>query len=100
MGSSTVRDTLALPVDWQGNLLGGVDPVSSRNSLYALRLVNTRANLLRAGEVLDTAALDKYTFTRDVFLNLRSQGVHDNDGSLGNGDDGGLSDGRLPDEPY
>ena len=100
MGSSTVRDTLALPVDWQGNLLGGVDPVSSRNSLYALRLVNTRANLLRAGEVLDTAALDKYTFTRDVFLNLRSQGMHDNDGSLGDGDDGGLSDGRLPDEPY
>ena len=99
MGSSTVRDTLALPVDWQGNLLGAVDPVSSRNSLYALRLVNTRANLLRASEVLDTAALDKYTFTRDVFLNLRSQGMHTDDGSLDN-DDGGLSDGRLPDEPY
>ncbi len=95
LGSSTVRDTLALPVDWQGNLLTGVDPVSSRNSLYALRLVNTRANLLRASEVLDTAALDKYTFTRDVFLNLRSQGMDAGDGSL---DDG--NDGRLPDEPY
>ena len=95
MGSSTVRDTLALPVDWQGNLLSTVDPVSSRNSLYALRLVNTRANLLRASEVLDTAALDKYTFTRDVFLNLRSQGMNADDGSL---DDG--NDGRLPDEPY
>ncbi len=99
LGPSTVRDTLALPVDWQGNLLSTVDPVSSRNSLYALRLVNTRANLLRASEVLDTAALDKYTFTRDVFLNLRSQGMHTDDGSLDN-DDGGLSDGRLPDEPY
>ncbi len=95
LGSSTVRDTLALPVDWQGNLLTGVDPVSSRNSLYALRLVNTRANLLRASEVLDTAALDKYTFTRDVFLNLRSQGMNADDGSLDNGNDG-----RLPDEPY
>ena len=95
LGSSTVRDTLALPVDWQGNLLTGVDPVSSRNSLYALRLVNTSANLLRASEVLDTAALDKYTFTRDVFLNLRSQGMNADDGSL---DDG--NDGRLPDEPY
>ena len=95
LGSSTVRDTLALPVDWQGNLLGAVDPVSSRNSLYALRLVNTRANLLRASEVLDTAALDKYTFTRDVFLNLRSQGMNADDGSLDNGNDG-----RLPDEPY
>ena len=95
LGSSTVRDTLALPVDAQGNLLGSVDPVSSRNSLYALRLVNTRANLLRASEVLDTAALDKYTFTRDVFLNLRSQGMNADDGSLDNGNDG-----RLPDEPY
>lgn len=95
LGPSTVRDTLALPVDWQGNLLSTVDPVSSRNSLYALRLVNTRANLLRASEVLDTAALDKYTFTRDVFLNLRSQGMDAGDGSL---DDG--NDGRLPDEPY
>ena len=101
LGSSTVRDTLALPVDWQGNPLDGVTPVATRNSLLGLRLVNTRANLLRASEVLDTAALDKYTFTRDVFLNLRSQGADAGDGSLDGGDgDGGLSDGRLPDEPY
>ena len=100
LGSSTVRDTLALPVDAQGNLLSTVYPVTTRNSLLGLRLVNTRANLLRASEVLDTAALDKYTFTRDVFLNLRSQGMDAGDGSLGDGDDGGLQDGRLPDEPY
>ena len=99
LGPSTVRDTLALPVDAQGNLLGSVDPVSSRNSLYALRLVNTRANLLRASEVLDSAALDKYSFTRDVYLNLRRQGMDAGDGSL-DGDDGGLQDGRLLDEPY
>ena len=100
LGPSTVRDTLALPVDAQGNLLSTVYPVTTRNSLLGLRLVNTRANLLRASEVLDTAALDKYTFTRDVFLNLRSQGMDAGDGSLGDGDDGGLQDGRLPDEPY
>lgn len=100
LGPSTVRDTLALPVDAQGNLLSTVYPVTTRNSLLGLRLVNTRANLLRASEVLDTAALDKYTFTRDVFLNLRSQGLDAGDGSLADGDDGGLQDGRLPDEPY
>ena len=99
LGPSTVRDTLALPVDAQGNLLSTVYPVTTRNSLLGLRLVNTRANLLRASEVLDTAALDKYTFTRDVFLNLRSQGLDAGDGSLADGDDGGLQDGRLPDEP-
>ena len=48
LGPSTVRDTLALPVDMKGNVVSYVDPVSARNSLYALRIVDTRANLLRA----------------------------------------------------
>ena len=71
LGPSTVRDTLALPVDLRGNLLREVTPVSARNSLYALRIVDTRANLLRAESVLDDAALDKYSFTRDVYMQLR-----------------------------
>lgn len=73
LGPSTVRDTAALPVDSYGNLLTHVDPVSARNSLYALRIVDTRARLLGAGSVLESAALDKYTFTRDAFLQYRSQ---------------------------
>ena len=73
LGPSTVRDTLALPVDWKGNLLRETSPVSVRNSLYGLRLVDARANLLRASTVLDTAALDKYSFTRDVYMNVRTQ---------------------------
>jgi len=81
LGPSTVRDTLALPVDWRGNLLREVTPVSTRNSLYALRIVDTRANLLRAENVLDDAALDKYSFTRDVYMQLRS-GARNGDGSL------------------
>ena len=36
-----------------------------------LRVVDTRANLLRAGAVIDSAALDKYSFTRDVFMQVR-----------------------------
>lgn len=73
LGPSTVRDTVALPVDWQAGIVGGVTPVATRNSLYALRIVDTRASLLRAGNVLDAAALDKYSFTRDVFLQIRQQ---------------------------
>jgi len=96
LGPSTVRDTLALPVDWQGNPLAHVESVPVRNSLYALRAVDARANLLRAGEVLDGAALDKYSFTRDVFLQVRQQRTEDAAGRGGqpNGDDG-----RLPPEP-
>ncbi len=99
LGPSTVRDTLALPVDWKGNVVSYVDPVSARNSLYALRAVDVRANLLRAGSVLDSAALDKYSFTRDVFLQVRSQQLA---GTASNGDDKderNANDGVLPEEP-
>ena len=98
LGPSTVRDTLALPVDSQGNLLKGVDDIPSRNSLYALRLVDTRANFLRAGEVLEGAALDKYSFSRDVFLRVRGlrSGI-DRDMDRSAADD--ASDGSLPPEP-
>lgn len=97
LGPSTVRDTLALPVDMKGNVVSYVDPVSARNSLYALRAVEVRSNLLRAGAVLDSAALDKYSFTRDVFLQVRSQvgEMHSADGK----DDGNSNDGVLPEEP-
>lgn len=97
LGPSTVRDTFALPVDMKGNVVSYVDPVSARNALYGLRAVEVRSNLLRAGSVLDSAALDKYSFTRDVFLQVRSQA-----GELQNldaNDDGKSSDGVLPEEP-
>jgi phospholipid-binding lipoprotein MlaA len=70
-GPSTLRDSLAFPVDAQGNLVGRVDDVALRNSLITLRLVDRRASLLRAGELLDAAALDKYSFTRDAYLQRR-----------------------------
>ena len=97
LGPSTVRDTFALPVDMKGNVVSYVDPVSARNSLYALRAVDTRANLLRASSVLDSAALDKYSFTRDVYLQVRS---HAGEAQSADGDDdGGASNGVLPEEP-
>jgi phospholipid-binding lipoprotein MlaA len=55
----------------------GMNHVPSRNSLYALRVVETRANLLRAGTMLDQAALDKYSFTRDAYLQRRDSQVRD-----------------------
>lgn len=95
LGPSTIRDTAALPIDASGNILSTVDPVSARNSLYALRVVDARANLLRASNVLSSAALDKYSFTRDVYLQVRR-------GETGRfpRDDAALPrDGSLPEEP-
>ena len=98
-GPSTVRDTLALPLDSQGNLISHVDSNVTRNSLYTLGVVNARTNLLRASAVLDTAALDKYSFMRDVYLDIRRQDsappLRKNSKLVP-----GVDDGSLPDEPY
>ena len=94
LGPSTVRDTVSLPLVWNLDVLSQVDNIASRNVLTALRVVDTRASLLRAGAVLDQAALDPYTFQRDVFLQLRdNQGARGGDEGL---DDGG---GVLPELP-
>lgn len=89
LGPSTLRDTIALPLVWSADLLPQVDSVAARNVLYGLRIVETRANLLRVGAVLDQAALDPYSFQRDVFLQLRdNERVREEDGGIGADDDG------------
>lgn len=89
LGPSTLRDMAGLPLDTWGNLARQIHPVATRNSLYGLRFVDRRASLLGATAIRDTAALDPYTFTRDLYLDLRNQkaGQHE----LGD-------DGRLPEE--
>lgn len=77
LGPSTVRDAAVLPIDSQGDLLGAVNTIPVRNSMYVLRVVDLRSNFLRASQLLGDAALDKYSFTRDVFLQRRTNEVHD-----------------------
>ena len=94
LGPSTVRDSAALPVDFYGSPIGHVSDVAVRNSLYVLRTVNTRTNLLGVTSVLDYAALDKYAFTRDAYLQMRAQQA----GQELPLDDGDDDAGRLPSE--
>lgn len=75
MGPSTLRDTVGMSLESSGDLLSGMNHIPSRNSLYALRIVEARANLLRAGSLLDQAALDKYSFTRDAYLQRRESQI-------------------------
>ena len=70
-GPSSVRDSLALPVDWQASPAVVFDDGRKKVVITALNLVNTRANFLRAGEMLEGIALDKYTFYRDAYLQRR-----------------------------
>jgi len=77
LGPSTVRDTAALPIDFQGNLVSQVEHVPTRNSATALKLVNLRSQLLQTTDMLEQVALDPYTFTRDAFLQRRRSAVYD-----------------------
>jgi len=77
LGSSTLRDTVAKPLDFYGDPLSHVDDIPWRNSLTVLRVVDTRSQYLRASRLLGDAALDKYSFTRDAFLQRRRSQVYD-----------------------
>ncbi|MGH6639525.1 MAG: MlaA family lipoprotein [Polaromonas sp.] len=77
LGSSTVRDTVGTLVDAQGDLVSRTDNVPVRNSLFGLRAVNMRANLLGVGDVLEQAALDKYSFAREIYLQRRRSLIRD-----------------------
>jgi phospholipid-binding lipoprotein MlaA len=84
-GPSSVRESFALPLD------KGVSPAlliknddAARWGLSGLQIINVRAGLLGASRVLDDAALDKYSFIRDAYLQRRRSLVYD---------------GEPPDEP-
>jgi phospholipid-binding lipoprotein MlaA len=71
-GPSNVRDTFGTAVDLETDYLFRMLPnVALRNSLTALRVVNARNNYYEAGDLLEGAALDKYTFTRDAYIQRR-----------------------------
>lgn len=78
-GPSTLRDTVALPIDRRFDLVSFVDPYNARYTLYTLRVVSQRSSLLRAGAVLDEASLDKYSFVRDAHLQRRRAEIYQPD---------------------
>jgi len=79
VGPRTVRDTGGLIVDIY------TDPpwytinksVATRNSLVALRFIDVRASLLPSDKVVDEAALDKYAYVRDAYLQRRRNQIFD-----------------------
>jgi len=83
LGPSTLRDTVALPVEREGDIVHHITPASDRNALYVLRAVDVRSNLLRLGGVIEGAALDKYSFTRDAYLQKRRAEIMDSTDSDG-----------------
>jgi phospholipid-binding lipoprotein MlaA len=79
LGSSTLRDSLALPLDFAGDPWAYKYPVRQRNEGIVLRIVDKRASLLDASKLLEEAALDRYEFVRDAYLQRRESRIRDDD---------------------
>ncbi|MES2934883.1 MAG: VacJ family lipoprotein [Pseudomonadota bacterium] len=84
-GSFTMRDALVFPVDYKADLWGYTTPVDLRYAGSVLRLVDKRAAVLDATNLLDQAALDKYEFVRDGFMQRRAGQIEDGNGPKSKG---------------
>jgi phospholipid-binding lipoprotein MlaA len=79
LGPSTLRDTPAIAVDWQTDLRNQLDiGTTTRVALGVLTIVDRRASLLSADEMLDSA-FDRYAFIRNAWLQRREYLVRDGD---------------------
>jgi phospholipid-binding lipoprotein MlaA len=77
LGSSSVRDGTALILDWGLDPVAVHDPKGVRWFMIGTRAISKRADLLDASRILEEAALDKYVFQRDAYLQRRRNLVHD-----------------------
>lgn len=78
LGPSSVRDAVGrVPDAYVDPANAAGDDARARNALFAIETIDLRARLLDAGRLLEAAALDKYRFTRDAYLQRRRNLVHD-----------------------
>lgn len=75
LGPKTARDTLGTVVDQVGDPVSRMDHVPTRNVTLGVRLVDRRAQLLPADKIIEEAALDKYSYVRDAYLQNRRSAV-------------------------
>ena len=77
LGPSSFRDALGRWADSYTDVVWREDHIRTRNQFVALRAVDTRSRLLATEKVLETAAIDEYSFVRDAYLQRRRNLVFD-----------------------
>ena len=77
IGPRTTRDTFGWAVDTYADPVPHLNDVALRNSLTGVRLVDHRASLLPTDKVVEEAALDKYAYVRDAYLQRRRNQIYD-----------------------
>lgn len=76
-GPSTVRDTVALPADQYFSAARLFREPADANAVRVLTVVNKRALVLGASNLLGDVSFDKYAFVRDAFLQRRQNLIYD-----------------------
>jgi len=77
LGSSTLRDSGGLVFDTYLDPILRHKPIAARNLMTVTRATGRRADLLDASRILEEAALDKYVFQRDAYLQRRRNLIYD-----------------------
>jgi phospholipid-binding lipoprotein MlaA len=76
-GPTTVRDGAGWVTRIAVGPVGFIPDVPARNTLYGAGAVDLRAQLAGASQFVDTAALDRYLFIRNAYLQRRRYLVYD-----------------------
>jgi len=78
LGPSTVRDAIGIyGAEPYLDINFYIDNIRVRNTILGTRIVNQRAELLQTDDLISGAALDKYRFIRDGYLQRRRSLVYD-----------------------
>lgn len=77
LGPTTVRDGTGLLVRLSVGPISYIHNVRLRNGVYVMNAVDLRAQALGAGAMVETAALDRYLFIRNAYLQRRRFLVYD-----------------------
>jgi phospholipid-binding lipoprotein MlaA len=92
LGPSTIRDTFGRAVDIYTDPLSHVQSEAWQYGGQSMRVIDVRASLLQASDVLAGAALDRYQFVRDAYLQRRRS-------LISNGDPNGEALPQYEDDP-
>ncbi len=77
LGPHTSRDVVGEFLDLKADPVVKVDDIPTRNVALVTRLVSIRAAQLPADKLIEEAALDKYSYIRDAYLQRRRFKIYD-----------------------
>jgi phospholipid-binding lipoprotein MlaA len=73
LGPNTIRDGLGTTLDYfEFTVYPYIEPPSRRYQVLGLYMVDHRANLLQFEPVMEEAAIDKYVFMRNAYMQHRA----------------------------